>query len=350
MRKERAVVVMKLRYLACGAIGMLALVVNLTYSQEPRTSDGGAQGFTMRCPAEWGLDGVCFSGVVESLPASGVAMGDEGPRARHGRIAFRSERDGNWEIYAMNLDGSDVRRLTNHPARDDMPRWSPDGKQIVFRSERDGRQEIYVMNADGSGQKRLTNEAAKDSEPGFAPDGKKILFSSKRGGGWDLYTMNADGRDQRRVSAEPLKGGGGRFSPDGRRIVFASMRDGDPEIYVMRADGTHVTRLTRNPGYDGSAAWSPSGKSIAFASTRAGEYDIYVMEADGSNPEKVTLSGSNESGPAFVDEHTLVFFSDREEHCEIYRIDLRTKDCTRLTHSPGYDGIPDVWVERESGK
>jgi TolB protein len=81
------------------------------------------------------------------------------------RIAFQSNRDGNSEIYVMNVDGTAVTRLTNHYADDADPAWSPDGTRIVFMSDRDGNEEIYVMNADGTGLTRLTNHPADDGHP-----------------------------------------------------------------------------------------------------------------------------------------------------------------------------------------
>ena len=260
-----------------------------------------------------------------------------------GRIAFRSDRDGNWEIYVMDLDGTPLRRLTNNPAKDEMPRWSPDGKQIVFRSERDGSQELYTMTADGAAATRLTKNDTKDSEPSFSPDGSRILFSSKESGDWELYTVKVDGSDQTRVSRDQLKAGGARFSPDGSRIVFSSMRDGDPEVYAVDANGANLKRLTKSPGYDGGSIFSPSGKRIAFMSARDGNLEIYLMNPDGTDPVNVTRSKSNEGGPAFIDDDTLVFFTDRDGDVEIYKMDLRTKATTRLTNSPGYDGMPDVF-------
>lgn len=261
-----------------------------------------------------------------------------------GRIAFRSERDGNWEIYVMNLDATGIRRLTNNIARDDMPRWSPDGKQIIFRSERDGNQEIYIMNSDGSSQRRLTNNYAKDSEPSFAPDGSRILFSSKRTGEWELYTMNIDGTDQKRSSTEDLKGGGGRFSPDGKKIVFSSMRDGDPEIYLMDSDGRNVKRLTRSQGYDGGPVFSPSVAKIAFMSSRDGNMEIYTVNVDGSGAKNVTNHLMNDGGPVFLDDDNLIFFSDRNGDVEIYRLNFSTNHIIRVTNNPGYDGMIDVWL------
>ncbi|MCH8978080.1 MAG: PD40 domain-containing protein, partial [Armatimonadetes bacterium] len=109
------------------------------------------------------------------------------------KIAFVSERNGNEEIYVMNMDGTGQRRLTNNPAVDSSPSFSPDGTKIAFSSTRDGDFEIYVMNADGTGQTNLTNSAAIDGNPSFSPDGSKIAFSSDRSGNQEVYVMNVDG-------------------------------------------------------------------------------------------------------------------------------------------------------------
>ena len=102
-----------------------------------------------------------------------------------GKIAFRSDRDGNGEIYVMNADGTNQTRLTNNSAEDIWPSWSPDGTKIAFMSDRDGNGEIYVMNADGTNQTRLTNNSATEYCPSWSPDGTKIVFMSNRDGGGD---------------------------------------------------------------------------------------------------------------------------------------------------------------------
>ncbi len=88
-----------------------------------------------------------------------------------GQIAFVSNRDGNFEVYVMDTDGSNQTRLTNNPAIDEGPAWSPDGTKIAFRSDRDGNFEVYVMDTDGSNQTRLTNNPAFDSFPAWSPVG-----------------------------------------------------------------------------------------------------------------------------------------------------------------------------------
>ncbi|HJX61829.1 MAG TPA: hypothetical protein VJ578_04595, partial [Dehalococcoidia bacterium] len=152
------------------------------------------------------------------LPAADAAF----PGA-NGKIAFHSYRDGNAEIYVMNADGSGQTRLTNEPATDNLPSWSPDGSRIAFSSTRDGNAEVYVMNADGSGQARLTNNPAYDNEAHWSPDGSKIAFSTDRDGNGEIYVMNADGSGQTNLTNDPAGDGSGpTWSPDGSQIAFGS--------------------------------------------------------------------------------------------------------------------------------
>ena len=121
------------------------------------------------------------------------------------QIAFGSDRDGNGEIYVMDADGKNQRRLTNNPASDQMEAWSPDGKMIAFGSNRDGNDEIYVMDADGNNQRRLTNNPAQDFGPAWSPDGKMIAFTSGRDGNGEIYVMDVDGKNPRNLTNNPAE-------------------------------------------------------------------------------------------------------------------------------------------------
>ncbi len=179
------------------------------------------------------------------------------PNAGGGKIAFISDRDGNWEIYVMNADGTGQTRLTFNSADDVEPAWSPDGSKIAFHSFRDGNGEIYLMNVDGTGLTRLTFISDYDGGPTWSPDGTKIVFHTNRDGNQETYVMNADGTGQANISNNPATDSWPAWSSDGTKIVFSSLRDGNEEIYVVNADGTGQTRLTFNSVDDLEPAWGP---------------------------------------------------------------------------------------------
>ena len=183
------------------------------------------------------------------------------------KIAFWSTRGGDsdqnfQEIYIMNSDGSGSISLsppfvTEFPS-DRVPDWSPDGKKIVFRSYRDankdGNWEIYVMNADGTGTVRLTNDVAPDCGPVWSPDGQKIAFYRKLDGKWEIYIMNTDGSGLINLTKNEADDIWPRWLPDGQRIAFYSDRDGSGKWYIMNADGSNQVHLSYIPG--GSPDWS----------------------------------------------------------------------------------------------
>ena len=261
----------------------------------------------------------------------------------NGKIAFTSTRDGNYEIYVMNADGTEQTRLTNNDADDFDPFYSVDGKKIVFWTNRDGNYEIYVMNADGTEQTRLTNNVYSDEQPSWSPDGKKIAFPSNRDGNLEIYVMNADGTEQTRLTYNNAADEQPRWSPDGSMIAFNTDRDGDMEIYVMNADGTDQTRITYSNGRDEDPDWSPDGKKFAFFSERDGNCEIYVMNIDGSQPVRLTNSIADDSDPCWSpDGSKITFDSFRDGNWNIYSINADGSELVRLTNNEALDWGP-IW-------
>ena len=285
------------------------------------------------------------------------------------QIAFVSSRDGHIrddvpgipasEIYVMDVDGDNQRRLTNNRHHDGSPSWSPDGKRIVFVSHRDGNGEIYVMDADGDNQQNLTNNLSSDSSPSWSPDGKRIAFDSDRDGrfNFEIYVMDADGGNQQNLTNHPDDDGWPddrypSWSPDGAHIVFSARREDHfenkfavtYEIYVMAADGGNQQRLTNNRNNELTPVWSPDGKRIAFVSDRKGNldnFDIYVMAADGGNQQNLTNNRAWNWHPSWSpDGKRIVFYSNMEGNYEIYVMDADGGNPQNLTNNRHSDGSP----------
>lgn len=206
----------------------------------------------------------------------------------------------NLEIFAMNADGSDVKRLTDDLASDFDARFSPDGEKIAFTSLRDGYANIYSMNEDGSAVQQLTFDTSMDYMGSWSFDGEKIAFTSARSGNYDIYCMNEDGSAVQQLTTHPGADGWPIFSPDGL-ILFVSDRNGSYDLYTMHADGTNITQLTNTPEYENFPQYSPDGKQIVFSSRGENELpEICIMNADGTGRELLI------SQPVvFIDEKTL---------------------------------------------
>ena len=166
------------------------------------------------------------------------------------KMAFTSTRDGNPEIYVANRDGSNVRRLTNHPNIDISPTWNPSGTQIAFTSDRSGSPQIYVMGADGLGISKKTSESYCDKPTWSPAPFNEIAYASKTGPGYDIKVLDL-------------------------------------------ATG-HITQLTFGEGTNESPAFAPNGRHLAFMSTRAGKSQVFTIAKDGKGLKQITKAGNNE--------------------------------------------------------
>lgn len=255
------------------------------------------------------------------------------------QIVFVSRRDTDNELYAINVDGSGLKRLTNHLGVDFYPAWSPDGSQLAYVYQQGENYDIYVMDADGSNVVRLTEHDAHDYAPAWSPDGSRLAFTTSRNGAWEIYVMDNDGTNLVRLTRSTTEDWNPSWSPDGARIAYFTNQDDTDEdeevnweIYVMNADGSNPTRLTDHPAADNNPSWSSDGSKIAFHSNRDGNWEIYVMNADGSNPTRLTDNAAEDYAPVWSpDSSQIAFYSDRDEKRAIYVMDADGTNPFRVT-------------------
>ena len=255
-------------------------------------------------------------------------------------IAFVSDRDGSKEIYLMDYDGFDQRRVTAHKSISMSPSWSgrgdflayvsffagrgpalyladiasgrktplvtegslnaspavsPDGRQVAFARALGANIEIFLCGRDGANVRRLTNSGGIDTNPAWSPSGQEVAFTSSRAGSPQIYVMDVEGSNLRRVTFQGDYNDGAAFSPDGTRLAYATRIGRDRfDIAVLDLVTLQSARLTSGAGSNETPTFSPDGRRLAFASTRTGAPQIFVVDAqDGSAAEQLTSEGSN---------------------------------------------------------
>jgi len=162
------------------------------------------------------------------------------------KLAFMSNRDGNMEIYIINRDGTNLRRVTNHPAADATPTWSPTGQQLAFTSDRGGREQVYIVNIDGTGLDRISTEGKADRATWSSAPLNEIAYAAQSGGGYDIKIFSFSTRESRTVTDGIGTNESPAFAPNGRHIAFWSDRSGRPQIYTIARDGTDLRQITKS--------------------------------------------------------------------------------------------------------
>lgn len=317
------------------------------------------------------------------------------------QIAFVSWRDGNTEIYTMNTDGSGLRRVTNHPAFDNYPVFSPDGTAIAFQSNRENElTEIYLQNLnDSSPPRKISNfeaemgiapkcwsadgaeilfwkkqngkaqivrarvepypsrlvlsDAESDlSSPRLSPDGVSILYQARfADGSYELRLTDVQKRSVKTIFKTapdfPLNFGfAPAFSPDGGRIVFNNRTSGNSEIFIISTDGSNLQKLTNEPLPDLNPTFSPDGNEIIFERNFYGKSSLYRMNADGTEQRRLTEKEGYEISPAVSpDGAILAFAGDRQQAdsrgLDIFLLDLKNpNEEKRLTARRFHDASP----------
>jgi serine/threonine protein kinase len=234
-----------------------------------------------------------------------------------GVIVFASDHFGNFDLYRIDPDGSNLRALTHTPRDETNPVVSPDGSRIAFAVGGVGSRDIVLMNPDGSDLEPLTSDPGDDYAPDWSPDGSKIAFCTTRTGNSDIYVMAdkgsgfAESRAQL-VTDNPAIDQFPAWSGDGSLIAISTNRSGNADIWVVRADQPSVIeQLTRDPDADLYPAWPATGARLAFVSKRnGGDRDIFLMNADGTHQVRLTESDVEDIYPDFAPDGSAVVYQN----------------------------------------
>ncbi|WP_354698464.1 Tol-Pal system protein TolB [Paraconexibacter sp. AEG42_29] len=304
----------------------------------------------------------CALGLAATGAACAAAPAHAAFPGANGAIVFSGTQDGDSDIYALPLDGSPPRNITNTTLREQQPSVSPDGTRVAYKtavtSPRD--EESWTSGFDGTGARRVTDTTGAlrfSTQPGWSPDGTRLLVRSNRdAGNYDVWSVRAtDGGDPVQLTADAADDRYPAYSPDGRRVAFRSDRAGDPDIWVMNADGSSPVNLTAGTGrWESAPAWSPDGTRIAFERVSvpgdpdvdpaaAAADEIWTMAADGSGQRRLTDNAFHDEGPAWSPDGTqIVFTSGREEpKGDIWLMDSDGARQRLLYGSPAVEESPD---------
>ena len=267
--------------------------------------------------------------------------------------------------------------------------FSFDGKQLIFQSKRDEHDcdQIYSMNIDGSNVKMVSNGEGRTTCSYFFKGGKKILYGTtflgdkkcplpadySKGYVWAIYpdyeivTADADGKNIKKLTDSPGYDAEATISPDGKKIIFTSERDGDLELYTMDTNGKNVKRLTNEPGYDGGAFYSPDSKMIVYRGSHPIDqklverdkeflkqhlivpttFEVWTMNADGSNKKQITKLNAASFAPFFTPDGKRIIFctnyfatDERKRNFDLALINVDGTGLERVTYNESFDGFP----------
>jgi TolB protein len=269
------------------------------------------------------------------------------------RIAFTSDRDAtkerrSKELYIVDYDGFNPRRVTVNGSLNILPAWRPDGRALAYVSYRQGSPLLYLAKIfEGQSVANLTGERGDGQAfaPAFSHDGRRLAFASSRAGNLDVWVAGADGGGARRLTTTQSPDTAPCWSPTGQEIAFTSSRTGTPQIWTMDSEGLNVRRLTTIGNYNDGCAWNPARQysEIAYTSRlEAGGFDIAVIDLATRQVRRLTQGRGSCEYPSWAPNgRHLAFSCDRGGRWEITIADREGRSLQTLATGPGNNAQPD---------
>ncbi len=254
-----------------------------------------------------------------------------------GPIAYVSDAAGDNDIFTTDAQGSNNGNLTDNPAQDIHPAWSPSGATLAFVSDREGDNDIYLLETRRRTSLAIISDSSNDQQPAWSPDEQRIAFVSDRNGSNGIFIADANGGnimplvDDGNDNQHPV------WSPDGSQIAFTSNASGTRQVYtiVVNGDGS-TSQLTTSSGNNSQPDWSPDGQRIVFTSDRNGNNDIFSVSIGGDDERQLTAAQANDSQPDWSpDGQRIVFTSDRNGNADLFTMGADGSTVTPLIQQDG---------------
>lgn len=265
-----------------------------------------------------------------------AVTGEKGPYT--GKIVFVSARTGNKEVYIMDYDGYNERRITSNGSINLNPSFSPNGREIIYTSYKKGNPDLYRRNIFTGVEAQISSRTGLNVTGAWSPRGGKIALAMSKDGDSQIYLINRNGKELARLTNDDAIDISPSWSPNGSQIAFVSDRDGTPQVFIMNADGSNVHKLTTSGSYNVGPSWSPKGDRILYCRRQSNDFDfqIHAIKPDGTGDIQLTSEGRNEYPHWSPDGRFVTFTSNRDGKEAIYL--MRADGTSQLKVSRGRGG------------
>ncbi|RMH22075.1 MAG: hypothetical protein D6696_04195 [Acidobacteria bacterium] len=256
-------------------------------------------------------------------------------------IAFHSDRDGFQEVYIMDYDGRNQRRVTGHRSTSGFPEWSPSGDVVAYVTYFTASPTIFFADMKTGRKTEVYGQGSLNLSPSFSPDGTMIAFAHADGTNTDIYVCPRICTQPQRLTRARGIDTNPAWSPQGDRIAFTSDRSGQPQIYVMDRDGSNVRRISFEGDFNDGATWRYDGAYLAYASRRGNKFQIVVTDVISLASATLTHGPDSYEEPSYSpDGRRLVLTRKRGRDSQIVVMNADGSGMVQLTHE-GRNFAPD---------
>ncbi len=254
-------------------------------------------------------------------------------------IAFQSDRDGHQELYLMDYDGRNQRRISGHKSTSGYSDWSPAGDALAYMSYFAGTPGIYYVELNTGKKVPIYRSGTLNLSPSFSPDGQTLAFAHSRQSNVDVYRCGRVCQDPVRLTQSQAIDTNPSWSSDGQQLAFTSSRSGRPNVYVMNPDGSNVRRISFEGDYNDGASWQPGGTHIAYASREGNKFRIAVTNLVDLQTRILTAGPDSYEEPCFSpDGRRILFTVRRGKQAQVYVMNADGSDWRQLTHEGNSSG------------